>query len=54
LQKQMKYANDKNIPFVLLIGDEEIQSGKLTLKNMQSGEQQKLTIDEILYSKILS
>lgn len=39
LKKQMSYADAKQIPFVLLIGEEEVQSGKLTLKNMESGEQ---------------
>jgi histidyl-tRNA synthetase len=48
LKKQMSYADAKNIPFVILIGDEEMQSGLLTLKNMATGEQQKLTIAEIL------
>ncbi|UKJ09396.1 histidine--tRNA ligase [Solitalea lacus] len=48
LQKQMKYADSKRIPFVILIGEEEMQSGKLTLKNMTSGEQEKLTIDMII------
>lgn len=48
LKKQMSYADGKNIPYVILIGDEEMSSGLLTLKNMQSGEQQKLTIDAII------
>lgn len=48
LQKQMKYADAKQIPFVVLIGEEEMQSGKLTLKNMQSGEQEKLSVEEII------
>jgi histidyl-tRNA synthetase len=48
LKKQMSYADDKNIPYVILIGDNEIQSGKLTLKDMQSGNQQQLTISEII------
>lgn len=48
MKKQMTYANNKNIPFVVLVGANEMQSGKLTLKNMQSGEQDKLTIDEII------
>lgn len=48
LKKQLGYADDKHIPYVILIGDEEMQSGKLTLKEMQSGNQQKLTVDEIL------
>lgn len=48
MQKQMKYANDKGIPYVIVIGDEEMSSGLLTFKNMQSGEQQKLSIDQII------
>jgi len=48
LKKQMKYANDKQIPYVILAGEEELQSGKLTLKNMQSGEQSQLTLTEII------
>jgi len=32
----MKYANDKQIPYVVLVGADELKSGKLTLKNMQS------------------
>lgn len=47
LRKQLDYANQKNIPYVILIGSEEMQTGKLTLKNMQSGDQQQLTIAEI-------
>lgn len=39
LQKQMKYANDKNIPFVVLIGEQELQDGTVVVKNMESGEQ---------------
>lgn len=48
LKKQLNYADDKKIPFVILIGSEEIESGKLSLKNMKSGDQQKLTIDQII------
>lgn len=48
LKKQMSYADSKNIPFVILIGGDEMQSGKLTLKNMQSGEQQQLGIEAII------
>lgn len=48
LQKQMKYADAKQIPFVVLIGEEEMQSGKLTIKNMTSGEQEKLSVEEII------
>lgn len=48
LKKQMSYADAKKIPFVILIGDNEMQSAKLTLKNMDSGEQQQLKIEEII------
>lgn len=48
IKKQMAYADSKNIPFVLLIGSEEIQSGELTLKDMKSGQQEKLTKEELI------
>jgi histidyl-tRNA synthetase len=48
LKKQLDYADRKNIPYVILIGSDEMQSGLLTLKNMKSGEQQKLNADEII------
>ena len=48
LKKQMSYADAKNIPYVILIGDNEMSSGLLTLKEMQSGVQQQLTIDAII------
>jgi histidyl-tRNA synthetase len=48
LKKQMTYADDKNIPFVILIGSDEMESGLLTLKNMKSGEQQKLNTEQLL------
>ncbi len=47
MKKQMKYADQKQIPYVLLIGEEEMNSGKLTLKNMQTGEQQKVDADAL-------
>ncbi|WP_428982401.1 histidine--tRNA ligase [Pedobacter punctiformis] len=48
LKKQMAYADAKKIPYVILIGGDEIASGELTLKDMQSGEQKKLTTLSIL------
>lgn len=48
LKKQMKYANQKQIPYVILVGEEEMQSGAVTLKNMHSGEQRKITMDELI------
>jgi len=48
LKKQMNYANKKEIPFVILIGSQEIESGKYTLKNMQDGMQQQLSLEELI------
>ena len=48
LKKQMGYADAKNIPYVILIGSDEMQSGMLTLKDMQSGDQQKLEVAAIV------
>ncbi len=47
VKKQMNYANLKKVPFVLLIGEEEIKNKAFTLKNMQSGEQEALSIEQI-------
>lgn len=48
LNKQMNYANQKGIPFVILIGSEEMKTGILTLKNMLSGEQKKIDFEATL------
>ena len=48
MEKQMKYANSRGVPFVVLIGSEEMESGLLTLKNMASGEQGKHQLEAIL------
>jgi len=48
LKKQMGYADSKGIPYVLLVGDEEAASGQLSLKNMESGEQVKVTETELI------
>lgn len=48
MKKQMKYANDKNIPFVAMVGSNEIESQKITLKNMETGDQEPLTIEEVI------
>lgn len=47
LGKQFKYANARGIPYVLVIGNEEMQSGEFTLKEMQSGEQKKISREEL-------
>ena len=48
MKKQMSYANAKQIPFVALAGESEINEGKVTLKNMETGEQQMVTPDELI------
>ena len=48
LKKQMSYADAKSIPYVILIGSDEMQSELLTLKDMHSGTQQKLSANEII------
>lgn len=48
MQKQMKYANSRNIPFVCLIGENEIKSKSIVIKNMLSGEQSTIKQDEII------
>ena len=52
MKKQMQYANAKQIPFVALVGENEMNEGKVTLKNMETGEQQMVTPDELLQSLI--
>ena len=48
MKKQMGYANAKQIPYVVLAGENEMEQGKITLKNMITGEQQLVTPDEFL------
>ena len=48
MKKQMNYANAKNIPFVVLAGENEINAGKVTLKNMTTGEQSLVDADELI------
>lgn len=48
LDKQVKYANQKNIPYVLFQGPDEVKKAELTLKIMQTGEQKKVTLQELL------
>lgn len=44
----MSYANAKNIPFVVLAGENEMAAGKVTLKNMESGDQTLVTAEELI------
>jgi histidyl-tRNA synthetase len=48
LKKQLDYANSKGIPYVILIGSDEMASEKLTLKDMQAGSQQQVGIEEVI------
>lgn len=48
LKKQMKYANDKHIPFVSMIGSDELASGEVTIKNMESGEQFTVPLNQVI------
>ncbi|MDD3358112.1 MAG: histidine--tRNA ligase [Parabacteroides sp.] len=50
MKKQMGYADAKNIPFVALVGDSEMTEGKINLKNMVTGEQELLTIEQLIES----
>ena len=48
MKKQMSYANAKQIPYVVLAGENEMNEGKVTLKNMETGEQKSLTTEELI------
>lgn len=48
MQKQMKYANDRGVQFVALVGENEIQNDTIQLKNMESGEQVPVSINELI------
>ena len=48
MKKQMSYANAKNINFVALTGESEMEAGKITLKNMATGKQQSMTSEELI------
>ena len=53
LKKQLQYANNNDIPYVIIIGEDEVTSKLFTLKDMETGIQEKLGIDEII-SKVSS
>jgi histidyl-tRNA synthetase len=48
MKKQFNYADKKQIPYVMILGSEEIQSGQLALKDMKSGEQKQLPLEEAI------
>lgn len=53
LKKQLQYANNNDIPYVIIIGEDEVKSKLYTLKNMKTGSQEKLSVEEII-SKVSS
>ena len=46
--KQLKYADDKKIPYVLLVGEDEIETGILKLKNMLEGTQESIVLEQLI------
>ena len=48
MKKQMSYANDKNIPFVAIVGENEMNEGKVMLKDMVKGEQSLVSPEELI------
>lgn len=48
MKKQMSYANNKQVPFVAMIGEDEIRDEKVTLKNMETGEQKPVSLKELI------
>jgi len=48
LKKQMKYANDLKVPYTVLIGSEEMETGQLTMKDMATGDQSKMTVEDLI------
>ena len=48
MKKQMSFANDKHIPYVAIIGESELAQGRVTIKDMKTGEQLSLTTAEII------
>ncbi len=47
MEKQLKYADQKNIPYVVIMGPEEVEKKVITLKNMKTREQKQLTLDQL-------
>ena len=48
IKKQMNYANNKGVQFVVMVGEDEIKSGQLTIKDMRSGDQSKMKVSELI------
>jgi len=48
MKKQLSYADARKIPYALIVGSEEVESKLLTIKNLNTGEQQKLSLNDLL------
>ena len=48
IKNQFKYANKLNIPYVIIIGEDEVRDNTVSLKNMETGEQVVMNIDEVI------
>ena len=48
IKKQMNYANNKGVQFVVMVGEDEIKSGQLTIKDMRSGDQSRMKVSELI------
>ncbi|UAB75454.1 histidine--tRNA ligase [Mesoflavibacter sp. SCSIO 43206] len=48
MKKQMNYANKRNIPFVIIVGEQEIENNLFALKNMITGEQQNVNLEQVV------
>ena len=48
MKKQMSYANSRQIPFVAMVGEQEIRDGVVTLKEMETGKQEQLTTEQLI------
>ena len=48
MKKQMGYADSKKIPYVAIVGSDEMASGEVMLKNMLTGEQKKMNLEALL------
>jgi histidyl-tRNA synthetase len=48
MQKQMKYANDIQVKYVAIVGENEIENEIIQLKNMETGEQEEVSVEELI------
>ena len=48
MKKQMSYANTTGVPYVALVGENEMNSDVITLKDMATGQQMQVTVDELI------